>query len=372
MSGTLERVLVTGGAGFIGSNLVRHLLAHTDARVVVVDKLTYAGNLASLDDVAGNPRFRFVRADIADQAALAAVFAEHRPTAVANLAAESHVDRSIEGPRAFVHSNLVGAFEVLETARQYWDEADPELRGAFRLLQVSTDEVFGSLPETGSFRETTPYDPRSPYSASKAGADHLARAWHTTFGLPVLLTNCSNNYGPFQYPEKLIPLMIRNAIEGKPLPIYGDGQYVRDWLFVDDHCSALRRVLERGRSGESYNVGGDCELPNLEVIDRLCAILELELPAAENSALAERGVRSYAELKTFVEDRPGHDRRYAMDFSKLRSELGWTPAHDFDAGLAETVRWYLAHEDWCTTVEADRYDRERLGLLGRRPESDAG
>jgi dTDP-glucose 4,6-dehydratase len=363
VAATLDRVIVTGGAGFIGSNFVRHLLATSDARVVVIDELTYAGNLRSLDDFAGDPRFHFVRSDIADREAVASVFREHRPTALVNFAAESHVDRSIEGPRAFVHTNVVGTFELLEVSRLHVEELGREERGVFRFLHVSTDEVFGSLGPVGAFCETTPYAPRSPYAATKAGADHLVRAWHHTFGLATLVTNCSNNYGPFQFPEKLVPLMILNALEGKPLPIYGDGGNVRDWLYVEDHCEAIRRVLERARPGESYNVGGGAELSNLEMVDRLCAVLERELPAATNSALAERGVRAYAELKTFVEDRPGHDRRYAMDDARIRSELGWRPAHDLDRGLAATVRWYLAHRDWCQAVQARGYQRERLGLL---------
>jgi dTDP-glucose 4,6-dehydratase len=363
VAATLDRVIVTGGAGFIGSNFVRHLLASADTRVVVIDQLTYAGNLRSLDDVAADPRFHFVRADIADREAVASVFREHRPTALVNFAAESHVDRSIEGPRAFVHTNVVGAFELLEAARAHVEELGRDERAVFRFLHVSTDEVFGSLGPTGAFRETTPYSPRSPYSSTKAGADHLVRAWHHTYGLPTLVTNCSNNYGPSQFPEKLVPLMILNALEGKPLPIYGDGGNVRDWLYVEDHCEAIRCVLERATPGESYNVGGGAELSNLEMVDRLCAALEQELPAARNPALAERGVRGYAELKTFVEDRPGHDRRYAMDDARIRDELGWRPRHDLAAGLAATVRWYLAHRDWCHAVQARGYQRERLGLL---------
>jgi len=355
--------MVTGGAGFIGSNLVRHLLARAPARVVVVDALTYAGHLASLEDVADDPRFSFVQADIADAAAVASVFREHRPTAVVNLAAESHVDRSIEGPRSFLHTNLAGTFELLEGVRGYLAGAEPGLRRVFRFLQVSTDEVFGSLGPEGAFRETTPYAPRSPYSATKAGADHLVRAWHATYGLPTLITNCSNNYGPYQYPEKLIPLMLLNAIEGRDLPVYGDGGNVRDWLYVEDHCEALRLVLERGSPGGSYNVGGSCELTNLDVVRRLCEALERTHPAASNEALARRGVPSYGDLVTFVADRPGHDRRYAMDASRLRSELGWRPAHDFGAGLEATVRWYLAHRSWCETVQGGVYRRERLGLL---------
>jgi dTDP-glucose 4,6-dehydratase len=359
----MRSVLVAGGAGFIGSNFVRLALARTAARVVVLDKLTYAGNLASLADVAPDPRFSFIGADIADRDAVGAALATHRPDAVVNLAAETHVDRSIDGPRAFVQTNIVGAFELLEAARRYTADLDPPARAAFRLLHVSTDEVYGSLGPTGAFSETTAYAPNSPYAASKAAADHLARAYHQTYRLPVLVTNCSNNYGPYQYPEKLIPLMIRNAVEGRALPIYGDGGNVRDWLYVEDHCAGILAVLERGRPGERYNIGGGNECTNLEVVDRLCAALEDILPARDNPALAARGLRSYGALKTFVADRPGHDRRYAIDAAKIRAELGWAPSHDFDAGLRRTVRWYLDHRDWCETVEADRYGRERLGLL---------
>ena len=360
----MERMLVTGGAGFIGSNFVRHVLAHTDARVVVLDSLTYAGSLASLADVAGDPRFAFVKADIADRNAVADALATHRPTAIVNFAAETHVDRSIDGPRAFVHTNLVGTFELLDAARRHVAALDAASRAAFRFLHVSTDEVYGSLGATGHFTEETPYAPNSPYAASKAGADHLVRAYHETYGLPALITNCSNNYGPYQFPEKLIPLMILNAIEGKSLPLYGDGGNVRDWLYVEDHCAGIRLVLERGRPGEKYNIGGGNERTNLEIVDRLCAALETAWPARDNPALAGRGIGEYAALKTFVPDRPGHDRRYAIDATKIRAELGWSPAYDFDAGIAATVAWYLAHRDWCERVQSGRYGRERLGLPG--------
>ena len=354
--------LVTGGAGFIGSNFARLAVERAAARVVVVDKLTYAGHRESLADLETHPAFRFVRADIADRAALDALFREERPRALLNFAAETHVDRSIDGPSAFIETTLVGTFELLEAARAFCTELAPAARAAFRFLQVSTDEVYGSLGPEGAFAETTPYAPNSPYSASKAGADHLVNAYHATYGLPTLITNCSNNYGPYQFPEKLIPLMILNAAEGRPLPIYGDGGHVRDWLYVGDHCEGILRVLERGRPGEKYHLGGADERTNLEIVDALCAHLERALPAAANPALAAAGVRDYASLKTFVADRPGHDRRYAIDAGRVRRELGWRPAHDLDAGLAETVRWYLEHRDWCAAVQAGRYGRERLGL----------
>jgi dTDP-glucose 4,6-dehydratase len=354
--------IVTGGAGFIGSNFVRAALARGGVRVVVVDKLTYAGHLESLADVSSDPRFHFVRADIADREAVEVLFREHRPSALLNFAAESHVDRSIDGPRAFVTTNVVGAHELLEASRSWVAALPASERARFRFLHVSTDEVFGSLGPTGAFSETTPYAPRSPYSASKAGADHLVRAYHETYGLPTLLTNCSNNYGPYQYPEKLVPLVILNALEGKPLPIYGDGGAVRDWLFVEDHCRALLRVLEAGRPGESYNVGGRCERNTVQMVDALCEALEEALPARRNPALSGKGLVRYADLKSFVEDRPGHDRRYAIDDRKIRSELGWAPEHDLASGLARTVRWYLEHTEWCMAVQAGRYGRERLGL----------
>jgi len=357
--------IVTGGAGFIGSNFVRLALARSDARVVVIDKLTYAGNLESLADVAEHPRFHFVKADIADRAAVDQIFGEHRPSAVLNFAAETHVDRSIDGPSAFIQTNVCGAFELLDAARHHVAQLDADLRRRFRFLHVSTDEVYGSLGPSGAFTETTPYEPNSPYSASKAAADHLVRAFHATYGLPTLLTNCSNNYGPYQYPEKLIPLMILNAVEAKPLPIYGDGGNVRDWLHVADHCEGVLLVLQHGRPGERYNLGGGEERTNLEIIDGICAQLEQVRPAARNPALAAAGVESYAALKSFVPDRPGHDRRYAIDASKIRAELGWRPQRDLNKGLAETVRWYLDHRSWCAEVQAGHYARERLGLGAR-------
>ena len=357
-------IVVTGGAGFIGANFVGCALASTGDRVVVFDKLTYAGNLQSLAKEASDPRFAFVQADIADRDAVRAMYRQYEPTAVVNFAAESHVDRSIDAPSAFIRTNVQGTFELLEGARQYLAAAGDACRAAFRFLHVSTDEVYGSLGATGLFSESTPYAPNSPYAASKAAADHLVRAWRETYGLPTLLTNCSNNYGPFQFPEKLIPLMILNALEGRDLPIYGDGGNVRDWLYVEDHCDGLLLVLKRGQPGGKYNLGGGNERTNVEIVDRLCALLEKERPARENRALAARGARGYRDLKTFVPDRPGHDRRYAIDPTKVRTELGWKPAHDFESGLAATVRWYLHHLDWCESVQSGRYRRERLGLAG--------
>jgi len=362
----MTTLLVTGGAGFIGSNFVRLALASTPHRVVVLDLLTYAGNLANLRDVADDPRFAsrfvFVRGDIADRATVRRAFAEHEPDAVVNFAAESHVDRSIDDASAFIRTNVTGTFELLEASRRHLAAGPQAERESFRFLHVSTDEVYGSLGETGLFSETTPYAPNSPYAASKAGADHLVRAFHETYGLPTLLTNCSNNYGPYQFPEKLIPLMILNAVEAKDLPIYGDGSNVRDWIYVEDHCRGVLEVLARGEPGEKYNLGGRSERTNLQVVDALCAALEAERPAAENPAMRERGLTGYQELKTFVEDRPGHDRRYAIDDRKIERELGWTREHDFESGLAATVRWYLEHRDWCEQIQTGTYRRERLGL----------
>jgi dTDP-glucose 4,6-dehydratase len=359
-------MIVTGGAGFIGANFVRVALARTNDRVIVLDKLTYAGNLASLDDIAKDPRFLFVRGDICDQALVARLLAEHRPSWLVNFAAESHVDRSIDGPAAFVQTNIVGAFTLLEAARHWLAEQPDDVRRAFRFLHVSTDEVFGTLGATGAFSESTPYAPNSPYSASKAGADHLVRAYHETYGLPALITNCSNNYGPFQFPEKLIPLVLLNALEGKPLPIYGDGLNVRDWLYVEDHCDGILRALERGVPGEKYNIGGHGERTNLALVDTLCALLDELRPVAGNPAFAGRGdVRCYGDLKTFVTDRPGHDRRYAIDATKITRELGWQPRHAVEDGLRATVRWYLDNRAWCETVQQDNYGRERLGGVNK-------
>src|SRR4051812_47669344 len=355
-------LLITGGAGFIGSNLVRYALQHTSDRLVVLDKLTYAGSLLNLEGALDDRRVTFVHGDIADAALAARVFADHPPTAVLNLAAETHVDRSIDSPRPFIDTNIIGTFVLLEAARAFVAAAPPAARDAFRFLHVSTDEVYGTLGPTGLFSEETPYAPNSPYAASKAAADHLVRAYHETYTLPTLITNCSNNYGPYQFPEKLIPLMLLNAIEGKSLPIYGDGGNVRDWLLVEDHCEGILQVLQRGRVGEKYNIGGHNERTNLGVIDFLCAALEEELPAAKNATLRAKGIRSYSALKAFVPDRPGHDRRYAIDASKIGRELDWKPRHDFASGLRRTVRWYLDHRDWCEAVQSGQYQRERLGL----------
>jgi dTDP-glucose 4,6-dehydratase len=363
MGRVTRSILVAGGAGFIGCNFVRRLLARRDRKVVVLDKLTYAGNLENLADVAGDARLTFVRGDVADGALVLRLLDEHRPEALVNFAAESHVDRSIDSPRGFVHTNIVGVFELLEGVRGHLARLTEDERSRFRMLHVSTDEVFGSLGPSGTFSETTPYAPNSPYAASKASADHLVRAYHATWGLPLLITNCSNNYGPYQFPEKLIPLMLLNALDGRPLPIYGDGQNVRDWIHVDDHCAGIELVLERGRVGQSYNIGGGNERTNLEIVDTLCAILERLAPAASNPALRRAGIRSYAELKSFVVDRKGHDRRYAIDATKIRRELGWAPEYAFEHGLAETIRWYLAHRAWCEAVQAGAaYHRERLGI----------
>lgn len=348
----MTTVLVTGGAGFIGANLVHYALDQTSDRLVIVDKLTYAGSLLNLERPLQDPRVVFVQADIADERAMARVFDEHRPSSVMNLAAETHVDRSIDGPRPFIDTNIVGTAVLLDVARRFVAGLPESACQAFRFLHVSTDEVYGTLGATGLFSEETPYAPNSPYAASKASADHLVRAYWHTYGLPVLLTNCSNNYGPFQFPEKLIPLMVLNAIEGRPLPIYGDGGNVRDWLHVNDHCEGLLRVLRKGTPGQKYNIGGGNERTNLQVVDRVCEVLDELLPR-------EGG---HKDLKTFVADRPGHDRRYAIDATKIRRELGWEPRHTFEDGLRETAEWYVGHRDWCGQVQAGRYDRERLGL----------
>ena len=349
------RILVTGGAGFIGSALVRRLVLQERAEaVLVVDKLTYAGERRSLRDCEGKPGFAFLQADIADAELMRSTMAEFRPDAVMHLAAESHVDRSIAGAAPFIHTNLVGTFSLLEAARSYWNGLDAAAKGAFRFLHISTDEVFGSLGATGYFTETTPYAPRSPYSASKAGSDHLVAAWHETYGLPTLVTNCSNNYGPYHFPEKLIPLTILNALEGKRLPVYGKGENVRDWLFVEDHVTALLTVLKGGRVGETYNVGGNAERQNIQVVRAICDSLDRLRPdpAGPRRRLIE-----------FVADRPGHDARYAIDASKLRAELGWQPAESFETGLEKTIAWYLENGWWWQPLRERVYGGERLGLL---------
>ncbi|MEM7232415.1 MAG: dTDP-glucose 4,6-dehydratase [Planctomycetota bacterium] len=354
--------LVTGGAGFIGSNFVRRLIRETDVRVVMIDKLTYAGNLQSLADIADDERFEFVEGDICDRALLSDLFARCRPDAVVNFAAESHVDRSIDGPRDFIETNIIGVFELLEASRTFLEGMSEEERASFRFLQVSTDEVYGSLGDTGLFHEDTPYDPSSPYSASKASADHLVRAYHETFQVPAIITNCSNNYGPYQFPEKLIPLMILNALDGKDLPIYGDGQNIRDWLHVEDHCAGIQLALEKGRLGEKYNIGGNNERTNVQIVDAICSALDDLRPADQNDAMKERGLSSYGELKKFVKDRPGHDRRYAIDATKICSELGWSAVFDAESGLRATVEWYLNNPEWCEAVRSGKYRGERLGL----------
>ncbi len=348
----MDQLLVTGGAGFIGSNFARLALGE-GARVVVLDKLTYAGHLESLEDLEGHPGFVFVRGDIADAEDVERVFRQHGPFSVVNFAAESHVDRSIDNPSAFIETNVHGTFLLLEAFKRH---------GGGRFLHVSTDEVFGSLGPEGAFTETTPYDPSSPYSASKAAADHLARAYFHTYGLDIVVTNCSNNYGPFQLPEKLIPLMILNAVEGRDLPIYGDGTNVRDWLHVEDHCRGILAALHRGVPGESYNLGGENERNNLEVVEAICNAVETLHPAASNTALERRGMTSYVELRQFVKDRPGHDQRYAIDPSKAKRELDWSPQIGFEAGLEQTVRWYLDNASWCESVQTDK-TRSRIGQI---------
>lgn len=382
------KILITGGAGFIGSAVIRHLIQNTDWQVVNLDKLTYAGNLNSLTEVSDNERYTFEHVDICDAAEVRRVFNQHQPHAVMHLAAESHVDRSIDGPGEFIQTNIVGTYTLLDAALEYWrslsgkearvSEArvsdkepltpseDPKLRNSenpassFRFLHVSTDEVYGDLDATGYFTEETSYAPSSPYSASKASSDHLVRAWHKTYGLPVLITNCSNNYGPYHFPEKLIPLMILNALEGKALPVYGDGTQVRDWLYVDDHARALCKVIAEGKIGETYNIGGNNEKQNIEVVKTLYQILDENVESGKLKAENRKGA-SYADQITYVSDRPGHDLRYAIDATKIKNELGWEPAETFESGIAKTVDWYLANSDWCNAVQDGSYQRQRLG-----------
>lgn len=352
----MKKILVTGGAGFIGSAVIRHIIHNTPDAVVNVDKLTYAGNLESLESVAGHPRYAFEQVDICNRIELDRVFAQHQPDAVMHLAAESHVDRSIDGPAAFIETNIVGTYTLLEAARAYWHTMPSERKAAFRFHHISTDEVYGDLHGTDDlFTETTPYAPSSPYSASKASSDHLVRAWLRTYGLPTIVTNCSNNYGPFHFPEKLIPLMILNALDGKPLPVYGNGLQIRDWLFVEDHARALYQVVTEGQVGETYNIGGHNEKANIEVVKTICALLEELVPNKP------AGVAKYEDLITYVQDRPGHDVRYAIDAAKIGRELGWKPQETFESGIRKTVIWYLNNKTWWTRVLDGSYNRERLG-----------
>ncbi|OIN03964.1 dTDP-glucose 4,6-dehydratase [Shewanella algae] len=355
------KILVTGGAGFIGSAVIRHIINNTQDNVINVDKLTYAGNLESLVSVEKDGRYAFEQVDICDRAELDRVFNEHKPDAVMHLAAESHVDRSITGPADFIQTNIVGTYTLLEATRAYWNELSADKKTAFRFHHISTDEVYGDLPhpdevqnssELPLFTETTPYAPSSPYSASKASSDHLVRAWLRTYGLPTIVTNCSNNYGPYHFPEKLIPLVILNALEGKELPIYGKGDQIRDWLYVEDHARALYKVVTEGLVGETYNIGGHNEKQNLEVVQTICSILDSLVPKETN----------YNEQITYVTDRPGHDRRYAIDSSKMQRELGWTPVETFETGLKKTIEWYLTNQEWCQHVQDGSYQRERLGV----------
>ena len=384
------KLLITGGAGFIGSAVVRHIIQHSQDSVVNLDKLTYAGNLESLTAVSDNPRYSFVQVDICDRNALDHVFAEHQPDAVMHLAAESHVDRSIDGPAEFIQTNIVGTYQLLEATRAYWNQLDSQRKQAFRFHHISTDEVYGDLPHPNDenpvgrasarqvglkpalqeqqglplFTEETSYAPSSPYSASKASSDHLVRAWQRTYGLPVLVTNCSNNYGPYHFPEKLIPLVILNALEGKPLPIYGTGDQIRDWLFVEDHARALYTVLRQGQVGETYNIGGHNEKQNIEVVGTICTLLDELAPASTRNLTSSDGspLVSYSSLLTHVADRPGHDRRYAIDASKIQSELNWAPTETFESGLRKTVQWYLDNQAWCQHIQDGSYQRERLGV----------
>ena len=347
------RIIVTGGAGFIGSALIRHLITNTEHQVLNIDKLTYAGNLSSLRTIEDSPRYAFCQADICNAGRMTEAIDAFRPHGIMHLAAESHVDRSIDGPGAFVQTNVIGTFTLLSAAQAYWERLSTPLKEQFRFLHISTDEVYGSLGATGLFTEETPYDPRSPYSASKAASDHFVKAWWHTYGLPVLMTNCSNNYGPYHFPEKLVPLVILNAQEEKPLPIYGKGDNVRDWLYVDDHAKALHIVLEKGMPGESYNVGGNNECTNLQVVETICDVLDDLKPRTSGTP--------YKELITFVKDRPGHDQRYAIDSSKLQNQLGWKPEHTFETGIRDTIKWYLDNAWWWKPIREAKYAGERLG-----------
>ncbi len=350
----MNTILVTGGAGFIGSNFIHMALKLNNTRILNLDNLTYAGNLDSLRAIQFNPQYTFIQGNICDQSLVSKLLSNYRPTAIVHFAAESHVDRSIDSPATFVEANINGTFFLLEATRMYWRDLAGDQQARFRFLHVSTDEVYGTLGETGYFTEATPYAPNSPYSASKAASDHLVRAYYHTYGLPVLMTNCSNNYGPFQFPEKLIPLMILNALEGKPLPIYGNGQNIRDWLYVEDHCQAILTVLANGRVGEKYNIGGHNEMTNMSIVHTLCDIIDISNPRSDG--------KSYREQITFVKDRPGHDLRYAIDASKIEQELGWVPSETFATGIIKTVNWYLNNSEWCQRVNDGSYRRERLGM----------
>ena len=349
-----KKILVTGGAGFIGSALIRYLMEQTDYHVVNIDKLTYAGNLESLDSVSGHPRYTFEQLDICDREGLERIFTQYRPDAVMHLAAETHVDRSIDDPEAFIQTNIIGTFTLLEITRHYWQTLELKARSAFRFLHVSTDEVYGTLSGQDLFTEQTPYDPRSPYSASKAASDHLASAWFHTYGLPVLITNCANNYGPYQFPEKLIPVVVMKALAGEPIPVYGTGESVRDWLYVEDHARALVTVLEQGHLGKTYNIGGHNEVRTLTLVENICTILDDLRPHSTSVP--------HTSLISFVEDRPGHDMRYAIDSSKMKDKLHWLPEETFETGLRQTVKWYLANQAWCKRVMDGSYRLERLGL----------
>lgn len=351
----MHSILITGGAGFIGSALIRYLITETNFNVINVDKLTYAGNLESLIPVSSSGRYQFIQLDICDRDALTSVFTKVQPDFVMHLAAESHVDRSIDGPAEFIQTNVVGTFTLLDVAKNYWDSLEGDKKNNFRFHHISTDEVYGDLNETDLFTEETPYAPSSPYSASKASSDHLVRAWHRTYGLPILVTNCSNNYGPYHFPEKLIPLVILNALEGKSLPVYGNGQQIRDWLFVEDHARALVKVVTEGVVGETYNIGGFNEKANIDVVYAICDLLD------ELVATKPQGISQYRDLVTFVKDRPGHDVRYAIDARKIENELGWKPQETFESGICKTVHWYLNNQNWCRRVQDGSYQRERLG-----------